>query len=123
MNLGKKEWLLPGGYIPLQSTGREPDFTSHDKISILNTSDSEALVEIEIFYEDKAPVGIYKLKVKPRRLRKIRFNDLIDPLPVPLETAYGAYIRSTVRVVVQFSKMITSGEYFSLAGSVAYCQE
>jgi hypothetical protein len=48
------------------------------------------------------------LQVKARRLRKIRVNDLIDPLPVPLDTPYSLVLESNVRVVVQLGRMSTA---------------
>ena len=33
---GKTRWIIPGGHIPLESIGHEPEFTSRDQIAILN---------------------------------------------------------------------------------------
>jgi hypothetical protein len=118
--LGKLDWAFSGGRIPFDSTGEEPMFNSHDKISVLNTSEEEAEIEIFIFYEDEAPVGTYEVKVKPRRLRKIRINDLIDPAAVRLERNYGCYIRSSVPVVIQFSQMNTGQNANAIMGTLAY---
>lgn len=107
-NNASKVWAFAAGDIPLRSTGREPMFTSHDKIAILNFSDEDAKVSLTVFYSDAPPVEGYMLEVKARRVRKIRFNDLVDPLPVPLATPYGFELRSTVGVVVQFSRVNTS---------------
>jgi hypothetical protein len=105
--LGKKTWAFAAGHIPLTSTGHEPTFTSHDKIAILNTSAQDADITITIFYEDEDPVEDHVLCVKARRIRKIRFNDLIDPLPLPLDKPFGFIVQSSVAVVVQFSRMDT----------------
>ncbi|HYC84933.1 MAG TPA: sensory rhodopsin transducer [Chryseosolibacter sp.] len=107
-NFGSKVWAFAAGHIPLSSTGPEPGFTSHDKVSILNVTDQDASVRIEVFYEDKAPVGFREVVVKSRRVRKIRFNDLIDPFPVPLNVPFGFLIESDVAVIVQFSRMNTT---------------
>lgn len=118
--LGKLDWAFSGGRIPFDSTGEEPLFNSHDKISVLNTSEEKAEIEIFIFYEDKAPVGTYKVEVKPKRLRKIRINDLIDPAAVELERNYGCYIRSNVPVVIQFSRMNTGQNANAIMGTLAF---
>lgn len=112
--LGKKMWAFAAGRIPLLSNGKEPAFTSHDKISILNTSGARAEIRITIFYEDDVPVKDHIISIAPRRVRKVRFNDLIDPLPVPLDKAFGFTVESTIPVVVQFSRMDTSAR--ALAG-------
>ncbi len=106
---GKRIWAFAAGHIPLHSTGAEPVFTSHDKIAILNITGEDAQVALVIFYEDRNIVGDYKVKVKARRIRKVRFNDLIDPLPIPLDTPFGFMIVSDIEVIVQFSRMNTSG--------------
>jgi hypothetical protein len=105
---GKKIWAFGAGHIPLQSTGIEPAFTSHDKIAVLNTSDQDAEIRIAIYYENEEPVEDHEITVAARRIRKIRFNDLINPLPVPLDKPFGFILRSDVTVVVQFSRMNTS---------------
>jgi hypothetical protein len=107
-SIGKTLWAFSAGHIPLRSTGREPALTSHDKFSVLNTSDQDADLVLKIFYEDSDPVQEYKITVKARRVRKIRVNDLIDPFPVPLDTPYGFVVESSTKVIIQFSRMDTS---------------
>lgn len=109
--LGKKTWAFAAGHIPLTSTGHEPMFTSHDKIAVLNTSNQDADITIGIYYEDGEPVKDYAVGVKARRMRKIRFNDLIDPLPLPLDKPFGFVIQSSIAVVVQFSRMDTRSRH------------
>jgi len=106
--VGRTLWAVPGGRIPLQSTGHEPEFTSHDLLCLLNTGDRDARIEIMIFYEDRDPIGPYPLKVPARRTRHVRFNDLIDPEAMPLDTNYGSVIESDVPVVVQFTRLDSS---------------
>src|SRR5690554_2634813 len=105
--LGKKTWALAGSRIPLEQTGKEPEFTSHDSLWMLNTTDDDADIEITIYYADREPVGPYPLKVGARRVRQVRFNDLINPQAMPLETDYGAAVVSSVPIVVQFSMVDT----------------
>jgi hypothetical protein len=104
---GKKIWAFSGGHIPALSKGPEPEFTSHDKISILNASAHDAKIEIRIFYTDRDPVVFRSIEVRSQRVRKIKFNDLIDPLPVPLDTSFGFTVSSDTEVIVQFSRMNT----------------
>lgn len=108
MTIGKKVWSFAAGNIPMLSWGAEPRFTSHDKIALLNTSTKDANVKIVIFYENAEPITDYEVVVKSKRVRKIRFNDLIDPLPIPLEVPYAFVLESTVPIVVQFSRSITA---------------
>ena len=120
---GKLDWAFSAGRIPFKSTGKEPEFVSHDKISILNTSEKEATIELFIFYEDEHPSEEYEICIKAGRLKKVRFNDLIDPVAMRLERNYSCYLRSNVPVVVQFSRMDTGSRNTSLMGSMAFSDE
>jgi hypothetical protein len=107
-SIGKKIWAFAAGHIPLHSKGKEPAFTSHDKIAVLNIGDKEAKISIKIFNGDCEPVDFKLLTVASRRIRKIRFNDLINPLPIPLDKPFGFLIISDVEVLIQFSRADTS---------------
>lgn len=105
--IGKKTWAIPGSHIPLEQTGPEPEFTSHDSLWILNTTDTDAELNITVYYSDRDPVGPYPVDVGAKRVRQVRFNDLIDPEALPLETDYAAVVDSNTPVVVQFTRMDT----------------
>ena len=77
--LGHKVWAIPEGYIPGESTGPAPEMTSHETACILNAGDSEANIEITVYFSDKEPVGPYRIKVPARRTLHLRFNELKDP--------------------------------------------
>lgn len=111
---GKHIWTFAAGHIPLHSTGREPEFTSHDKIAVMNVSDSQAEIVLRIFYQERDPVQFKKILVEPKRVRKVRFNDLIDPIPLPLDVPFAFVLISNTPVIVQFSRMNT--ERPALAG-------
>lgn len=114
--IGAKSWVMALGRIPPESQGAEPECTSRDQIVLLNANTQEVQVEIEIFYSDRDPIGPYRIHVQPRRLRVVRFNDLIDPLPVPLDEDFAAVIRADRPIVVQGSRFDSSprGEYSTL---------
>jgi hypothetical protein len=118
--IGAECWMVTGGHIPLRSTGREPEFTSRDELSILNTNRGRACLSITIYYTDREPVGPYELVVKPRTTRRVRFNDLIFPEALALGVDYAAMIRSDVPVVVQFTRLDSAASEKSWACGVAY---
>ncbi|PKD16225.1 hypothetical protein APR41_10585 [Salegentibacter salinarum] len=118
--IGKLDWAFSAGKIPLQSIGEEPKFTSNDKLAILNTSEEKAIIELFIFYENRKPMGPYSVTIKPLRLKKIRFNDLIDPEAIMLEQNYSCYIKTNVKVVIQFSRMNTGNNKVSEMSSMAF---
>jgi len=104
---GARTWVFPAGHVPAESTGHEPEMTSRDELCVLNTSDEDADVELEVLHEDAEPVGPYPLVVRARRVRHVRVNDLVDPQAVPLGVAYGLVLRSSVPVVAQMVRVDT----------------
>lgn len=118
--LGRRRWAIPGGHIPFPSTGYEPTFTSRDVLRLLNAGNEAAEVEITILYENRSPVGPYCLEVPARRLRRIRFNDLIDPQALPLDTPYAALVEANVPIVVQFTRMDTADARHALLGTMGF---
>jgi hypothetical protein len=118
--IGRRMWAFSGGHIPLISTGEEPGDTSRDELCVLNTHTAQAHLELTVYYEDRDPVGPYALRVPARRVRHVRFNDLIDPQAMPLDTPYAAVISSDVPVVVQFTRRDTSLEANSIATTLAF---
>lgn len=117
---GRKVWAIPGGHIPLRTTGPEPEETSSDTVCLLNTGDRDAAVEIRVYYEDREPVGPYRLTVPARRTRHIRFNDLIDPEPIPLDTDFAAVVISDLPIVVLFARKDTSQAENAIAATLAF---
>jgi hypothetical protein len=103
--LGKKIWAIAEGYIPGWSHGPTPEFTSHDTICLLNTSDDEATVRITIYFSDREPVGPYLVTVPARRTRHQRLNDLKTPQALPVATDYASVIESDVPIVVQYTRL------------------
>ena len=118
--IGARRWAIAEGYIPAQSHGPEPQFTSHETVCILNTSDSDAQVTITIFYSDREPVGPYRLTVPGRRTRHVRFNDLTVPEPIPRDTDFASLIESDVAVVVQHTRLDSRQAENALLSTIAY---
>jgi hypothetical protein len=118
--LGRTAWAISGGHIPLAGNGEEPEMISHDKLCILNTGGSDAHIEITLFYTDREPVGPYRLKVPARRTRHVRFNDLIDPEAIPLDTDFASTIFSDVPIVVQFSRLDSGQAENAMLGTMAF---
>src|SRR5687767_4988412 len=104
-SIGRKRWAIAEGYIPEQSHGHEPEMTSHEAVCILNAGDDDAHITLTVYYTDREPIGPYNITVPARRTRHVRFNDLIDPQPVPLGTNYASVLKSDVPVVVQHTRL------------------
>jgi hypothetical protein len=104
-SIGRTVWAIAEGYIPGKSVGPAPQMTSHETACILNAGDRDANVEITLYFADRAPAGPYRMVVPAQRTKHVRFNDLTDPEPVPLDTDYASVIRSDVPIVVQHTRL------------------
>lgn len=118
--IGATRWVIAEGYIPDRSTGTTPDMTSHETACVLNAGDTDAHVEITIFFTDREPLGPYSVDVPARRTRHVRFNDLSDPEPVPLATEYASVVTSDVPVVVQHTRLDSRQAENAVMTTVAY---
>lgn len=118
--MGAKRWAIAEGYIPGGSHGPEPSMTSHETACLLNSSDGVANVRITIFYADREPVGPYHITVPPRRTAHVRFNDLVDPLPIPKDTDFASVIESDVPIVVQHTRLDSRQAENALLSTIAY---
>ena len=120
MHVGHTTWVIPEGYIPSKSTGPEPQMTSHDSLAILNTGDSSAEIDVTIYYTDREPVGPYHVTADPRRSLHVRINNLTEPEPVPLATEYSILVKSSVPVVVQYTRLDSRQAENALLSVMAY---
>ena len=118
--LGRHRWAIAEGYIPGWSNGPEPQFTSHETACLLNASDEEAHVKITVFFSDREPVGPYRLVVPARRTQHLRFNELKDPEPIPVDTDYASIIESDVPIVVQHTRLDSRQAENALLSTIAY---
>ena len=120
--IGKRVWVIAEGYIPSKSTGPSPAMISHETACILNPGDASTEVEFTLFFEDREPVGPYKLTVEGRRTRHVRFNDLQDPERVPRDTDYASVIRSKHPIVVQHTRLDSRQAENTVMTTIAYSE-
>lgn len=121
-SIGRRRWAIAEGYIPGWSHGPKPQFTSHETFCILNAGNKDAEVQVILFFSDREPVGPYRLTVPARRTKHVRFNDLIDPEPVPHETDYASLIESNVPIVVQHTRLDSRQAENALLSTIAYSE-
>ena len=94
MNIGHKHWTIAEGWIPP---------LGDETVSFLNISAHDAQVKLTVYYSDRDPVGPYRITVPAGRIKRLGFNDLRDPEPIPRATSFAATIGSDVPIVVQHS--------------------
>jgi hypothetical protein len=118
--IGTKAWVIADGWIPPTSTGPAPEMTSHDTICILNAGAADAHVQITVYFADADPVGPYRITVGARRNAHRRFNDLVDPEPVPAGVDFSCVAISDQPIVVQQTRLDTRQAANALMSTIAY---
>lgn len=118
--IGRTRWAVAEGYIPPGSHGPSPQMISHETLCLLNTSDQDAEVRITVYFADREPVGPYRVSVPARRTKHLRFNELTDPAPIPLDTDYASVVESNVPIVVQQTRLDSRQAENALFSTVAF---
>jgi hypothetical protein len=120
--IGKKRWAIAEGYIPSQSVSNDRALLSHETACILNAGDEDAHVTVTVFFTNREPV-IYRVTVAARRTLHLRFNDLKDPEPVPLDIDYSSVFESDVPITVQHTRLDSRRAEISLLSTMAYAED
>jgi hypothetical protein len=118
--VGRMTWAIPEGYIPGESVSQDHALISHEAACLLNATDKDANISITLFFEDRDPVGPYRVKLPARRTLHLRFNDLTDPEPVPRDTGYASVIESNVPIVVQHTRLDSRNPNIALLSTIAF---
>ena len=91
---------------------------------MLNAGNTNAHVEITVFFEDRDPVGPYRVTVPAaRRTKHLLYNDLREPEPVPRNTPYASTIVSDVPIVCQHTRLDSRQAANALLSTIAYAGE
>ena len=120
--IGRRRWAIAEGYIPSQSAFNDRALISHETACILNAGDRDAQVAITVFFGDREPVGPYPVTVGARRTLHLRFNDLADPQPVPLDTDYASVFESDIPIIVQHTRLDSRRAELALLSTMAYSE-
>lgn len=121
-DIGRTIWAIPEGYIPSGSVSQERALLSHETACILNAGPRDANVKLTVFFADRDPV-VYRVKVPAHRTLHLRFNDLTDPAPIPLDTDYASVFESDVPIVVQHTRLDSRRAEIALLSTIAYAQD
>ena len=121
--IGARHWAIAEGYIPGKSTGSGRELTSHETVCVLNASDTDAHVEITVYFSDREPAGPFAFTVPARRTQHLRFNDFSDPEKIPLDTDFASVITSDIPIVVQHSRLDSRQEALALISTIAYASD
>ena len=123
-DFGRLRWAIPEGYIPSGSVDPDdPALLSHEDACLLNASNRDAEVLITLYFEDREPVGPYRIGLPARRTKHLRFNDLTEPEPVPRDTPYSAVIEANVPIVVQHTRLDLRNPNIALLSTIAFAMD
>ena len=102
--LGKKNWIIPDCELPKPGEGVAK---GHESVIIVNDTDTDATIDVKIFYTDKDAYEDIKWTVKAGRVRCFRMNNLTDMcgFEVPFETQYAMKISSNTPIVLQYGRL------------------
>ncbi|MCQ3942669.1 MAG: sensory rhodopsin transducer [Alphaproteobacteria bacterium] len=120
--IGRTRWAIPEGYIPSQSVSQDRALLSHETACILNVNDRAAHIVLTVFFANRAPI-VYRVTVPARRTLHLRFNDLKEPEPIPLDTDYASVFEADVPIVVQHTRLDSRRAEIALLSTLAYAQD
>ena len=102
--IGKKVWIIPDCELPPAGEG---EAKGHESVIIVNDSDVDAEISVEIFFTDKEPYSNIKWTVGAKRVKCFRMNNLehMCGFEVPFETQYAIKLTSNCNIVVQYGRL------------------
>lgn len=115
---GEKNWFIPDGFIPPDSTGA---LTSHESVCVLNCSSEEALIHFTIYFEDRDPMENILVVVPGRRTKHIRTSSLMkEGAPIPIGVPYAIEVQSNIPIIVQYSRLDSTQAENTLMSTMAF---
>jgi len=118
---GKKTWLIPDCFLALDSKGQ----LSHEAICVVNTSDVDAVIDLTLFYEDRAAVKGFKSQCGAEMTHHIRLDKMRNDEGklIPRDVPYAILVESNTPIVVQYSRLDTSAAEMALMTTIAYSED
>ena len=116
---GGKVWIVPDCFLPAQSTG---DLKSHESACILNTGKKPARLQFTAYFENREPLEGLQATCGPRRTHHVRIDALKNRRgeTIPAGTPFALKIESSVKVVVQHTRLDTTQPALALMTTMAY---
>lgn len=118
--IGKKVWVIPDMYWPDTAESVGP-YVCHEAVCVLNTATEDCEVSLTLYYEDAEPIRDIKVVCPAERTVHIRMDRLLhDNRHLRRGAGYSALVRCSIPAVVQYTRVDTTQQNFSLASSMAY---
>ena len=117
--IGRTTWVIPDMFWPTSSAPGV--YVSHEVIGVVNASEDDCEVDIELFYEDKDPV-ILKAECQARRTHHIRMDLVLDEEGNHIQrgVSYAAVVTCSVPCVVQYTRLDASQSANGLMSTLGF---
>lgn len=121
---GAKNWYIVDGYLPYKGKANHETFEGHEAIMILNCQDVDAIIFMDIFYEDREPDEQINIVVPPRRVKCIRMDrpEDIGGIQLGRQLQYSLRFRSNVEVIIQYGRMDIAQSNLAYIGVIGYSE-
>jgi hypothetical protein len=105
--------------LPAQSTG---NLKSHESTCVLNLGPRPATVKLKVYFEDREPLGGFRVTCPARRTVHIRLDSLKNRQgeSVPTGTPFAVKVESSAKVVVQHTRLDTTQPALALMTTMAF---
>jgi hypothetical protein len=116
---GSKVWIVPDCFLPAKSTG---DLKSHESTCVLNIGKKPATLRLTAYFENREPMEGFQATCPPRRTIHIRLDSFKNRRGerIPVGTPFALKIESSVKVVVQHTRLDTTQPALALMTTIAY---
>jgi hypothetical protein len=118
---GAKLWFIPDAYLATP-VDDDPGYKNHEAICVLNTTDDDAHLTLDFYFEDRDPVENVTLTIGAKRCVHVRMDipEQVGGYEIPFDVPYGVRVRSDVPIIVQYSRMYSTTRNISLMTTMAF---
>lgn len=119
--IGKKVWIVPDCELPKEGEGIAK---GHESVIIVNDSNTDAEINVKLYFTDREAYDNIKWTVKAGRVRCFRTNNVNDMcgFNVPFETQYAMKILSNCEIVVQYGRLDNTQSNLAFYTTLAYTE-
>jgi hypothetical protein len=121
---GAKTWYVPDGWLPLKNETKNAGLEGHEAIIILNCSEKNAEILMDIYFEELEPVEGIRLSVSAKRVKCFRMDhpEEIGGVKINRLFQYALRFKSDVEVVIQYGRMDIAQPNLSYIGTMAFSE-
>ena len=118
---GAKVWFIPDAYLA-KPADDDPTYKNHEAICVINATAEDAALLCDFYFADRDPFENVKISIPAKRCYHIRMDipEQVGGYEIPLDTPYGVRIKSSVPIVVQYSRMYATTHNLSLMTTMAH---